>query len=526
MRRTIHLMLCAAAFACAPPQSEAQPPGPSAPAVAFTPSGVADYDAWRADFALRAIALGRDPAVVQRLLEGTAPEQAVIDLDRNQPEFTRPPWDYIERGASPTRIATGTRLRGEYAQVFADVEGRYGVDADIIAGIWGVETNFGTFPLTHDAAEALATLAFEGRRRSRFEGYLLSLIEMVEKGYAGPAELKSSWAGAMGQPQFMPDIYLAYAVDWNGDGRRDIWTTTGDVLASIANYLRSRGWRPGEPVFTEVRLAPGFDYALADETRRPLAAWLSAGATPVADTRAAPDLEAELWLPAGASGPALLLFPNFEVIKAYNSSDRYALTVALLARGFEGRVLLEQSWPKDQGALDRAGILEVQTLLAARGYDPGPADGMFGANTRRAVRAYQIAMGLPADGFPTPALLSALKSAAPPLMAPASPAPPATAPASVAETAAPAPEPEPEPEPAAEKKPRPRGRSLTVRQVRQLQTDLRALGFLQGRADGDAGPRTSAAIRAFEAAEGFEETGRADTFILARARAAARRSPP
>ncbi|MES1203831.1 MAG: lytic murein transglycosylase, partial [Pseudomonadota bacterium] len=202
----------------------------------------------------------------------------------NQAEFVRPPWEYVNGAVSPARVQAGLTKRAENAVLFGQIQERFGVDADIVAGIWGVETNFGAVVLRYDAADALATLAYDQRRRGRFESYLLSLMEMVERGYAGPSELKSSWAGALGQPQFMPDMVLSTAIDWDGDGRRDIWSNTGDVLASIANYLAKHGWKRAEPVFEEVRLPGNFDYALADNTPRPISEWQGRGVTRVGGT--------------------------------------------------------------------------------------------------------------------------------------------------------------------------------------------------------------------------------------------------
>lgn len=476
-------------------------------ATSFAASGDAAFDAWRADFAERAVRAGRNPAVVQRLLSSLSPDPQVIELDQNQPEFVRPPWDYIERGVTETRIADGMRRRAENQDLFARVEAAYGVDADILAGIWGVETNFGAYPLRHEAPRSLATLAFDGRRRPQFESYLLALIEMVERGYAGPGELKSSWAGAMGQPQFLPDVYLIYAADWDGDGRRDIWTNTGDVLASIANYLKQRGWSAGAPVLTEVSLPADFDYGLGDEIARPLSFWAALGVSPVEGgpfAAQAERLSAELWLPAGRQGPALLLFPNFQVIKSYNPSDRYALAVALLARGFEGKALLRTPWPKEIGYLNREEMLDLQTRLNQAGHPAGTPDGMFGANTRRAIRSFQMQRGLPADGYPTAELLSAVRAVT-------GGAPVATLVSSTNGEARAA--------PSGDLKARPtRSRLLKYDEVKTLQRLLGRLGFTIGKIDGDPGPRTRKGVRWLEERLGYKPTGRVDAFILAQAR--------
>jgi membrane-bound lytic murein transglycosylase B len=463
---------------------------------AFTASGDAAFDAWREGFAQRALAAGRSPQVIQQMLGPLRPEPSVIVNDQNQAEFVRPVWDYINRAVTPAKIRDGIALRQANAQLFADIERRFGVDADIIAGVWAVETNYGTFPLPHDAPQAIATLAAEGRRRAQFEGYLLALIEMVEKGYAGPTEMKSSWAGALGQPQFMPDIYLSTAVDWDGDGKRDIWTNVGDTLASIANYLSARGWRRGEPVYDEVQLPASFDYALADGTARPVSQWVQLGARSTSGYAYSPavnQMNATLFLPAGSEGPALLLFPNFAVIRAYNPSDRYALTVSLLARGYEGGGGLTRPWPVALGSLSRDELIELQSGLNKLGYNAGNPDGMFGANTRRAVRQFQQMLALPADGYPTPALLQRVKDRTGDI------------------------------DRAAEQNASPLLRTQTS--IRELQQALIRLGRLKGRADGDAGPATRRAIEAFERSIRLEPTGRATVFILREARKAASSVP-
>lgn len=477
--------------------------GPMAPRAAnaqsiaaFATSGDAAFDAWRTAFAQKAVDAGRSPAVVQRILTGLTPDERAVTNDRNQAEFVRPVWDYITRSASAARISEGAIRRGENAQLLSAVQERFGVDPDIIVGIWALETNFGQAPLPHDAPRAIATLAAEGRRQAQFEAYLLALIEMVERGFAGPEQLKSSWAGALGQPQFMPDVYLSTAVDWNGDGRRDIWTDKGDVFASIANYLNSRGWRRGEPVFAEVRLPSTFNYGLADGSQRAVTEWQGLGATRAdgaawsANEKALP---AALFLPAGAEGPALLLFQNFNVIRTYNASDRYAMSVSLIAHGIKGGQGLRQPWPTHLGALQKDQMLALQTALTRLGYTPGTPDGMFGANTRRAVRQYQQAEGLPADGYPTQALLERISAKISGIDL------------SAARNAA---------------------VPLDKAGVRSLQTALITLGHLNGRADGKAGAKTFAAIKAFERTLKIEPLGLATDWVLAKAQDAASRVRP
>lgn len=488
--------LFAAAFAafviaCGPTTVRAEAPVQVIPPD-FASSGSADFDAWRTDFARRALIAGRDRGVVTRILSGLAPDQRVIDLDQRQPEFVSPVWDYVTNRVTDSRVSGGLSLKGTIGPTLQQVEARYGVDADIILGIWGLESNYGDVTLSYDAAAALATLAYEGRRRAQFEGYLLSLMEMVERGLADPTQLRSSWAGALGQPQFMPDVYLTTAVDWDNDGHRDIWTNRGDVAASIANYLQDRGWRRGEPVFDEVRLPPGFDYAMADGTARSIADWDAHGVRRIdgaawpADQR---NIQSELFLPAGASGPALMLHPNFQVIRRYNASDRYALVVALLARRFEGRGGLVTPWPSNLGSLNRDQTLELQTLLNSLGYDAGAPDGLFGSNTRRAVRAFQVQAGQPADGFPTTSLLQAVRVRA-----------------GVASDVV---------------LPQSTPKGLDARGVRELQRLLSRLGYDPGEADGRIGPKTRDAIRAFEQRQGMDVRGRATDHVLIAARSVA-----
>ena len=482
------LILAAAvslAIACGPSTGIAQTPQPPT----FQTSGNRAFDEWRDEFARRAVQRGRDPAVIGRLLAGVVPDDRVIELDQRQPEFVSPVWDYVTNRVTERRINDGRALKTEIQSTLTAVEQRYGVPQGIILGIWGLESNYGGADLNWDVQTALATLAYEGRRREQFEGYLMAAAEMVERGLADQSQLRSSWAGALGQPQFMPDVYLTTAVDWDGDGHRDIWTNRGDVAASIGNYLPDRGWRRDEPVFEEVTLPSNFDYALADGTMRPIADWSQRGVRRIDGVAwDQTNLSAQLFLPAGANGPALMLYHNFGVIRRYNNSDRYALVVALLARAFDGRSGLVSDWPRAAGSLNREQIVELQTLLNGLGYDSGNPDGLFGSGTRRAVRNYQAAQNLPADGFPTAALLTRVRQSA-----------------GISQ-----------PEPARV----PHG--LQRAGIRELQRLLNRMGYSAGRADGVIGARTRDAIRAFERAQGMEVRGRATDVVLERAREAAR----
>ncbi|MBI3438108.1 MAG: lytic murein transglycosylase [Proteobacteria bacterium] len=490
-RALLMAVLAATAIACNSNFVRAQ----TVQAPTFATSGNADFDGWRDDFAARAVAQGRDPAVLRRLLSGISPDPSIVTLDQQQPEFVSPVWDYVNNRVTDRRIAAGQAMKASMGSTLTQIQQRYGVDADIVLGIWALESNLGQAPLNYTAPEALATLAYEGRRRAQFENYLLALCQMVERGLATPDELRSSWAGAMGQPQFMPDVYLTLAVDWDGDGKRDIWTNNADVAASIANYLQNKGWRAGEPVFDEVRLPTGFDFSLADGSTRSVSDWeglgvrrVDGGAWSVTDRT----LQSQLFLPAGANGPALLLHPNFAVIRRYNNSDRYALVVALLARAFEGRGGLVASWPTQVGSLNRDQTLELQTLLNSLGYNSGTPDGLFGSGTRRAVRAFQTDQHLAADGFPTADLLNQVRARAGVSVDP----------------------------PASSSSEGPR--ALDARGVRELQRLLKRMGYRLGAADGSIGPATRTAIRSFQRRRHMDVTGRATSDVLEQARRAAR----
>jgi membrane-bound lytic murein transglycosylase B len=486
MRRALFAIAATSmAMACGPGLAQVPP--------TFTSSGNAAFDIWRDDFARRAVAQGRDPAVLRQLLSGISPDESIVTLDQQQPEFVSPVWDYVNNRVTERRITAGLQMKATLGSTLTQIQQRYGVDGDIVLGIWALESNLGQAPLNYTAPEALATLAFEGRRRAQFENYLLALCQMVERGLATPDELRSSWAGALGQPQFMPDVYLTLAVDWDGDGKRDIWTNNADVAASIANYLQNKGWQAGQPIFDEVRLPNGFDFGLADGSTRSVSDWEGIGVRRIdgsAWTAGDRTLQSQLYLPAGASGPALLLHPNFGVIRRYNNSDRYALVVALLARAFEGRSGLVAAWPQQIGSLNRDETLELQTLLNSLGYNAGTPDGLFGSGTRRAVRAFQTDQHLPADGFPTTDLLRQVR-----VRAGVSSDPPAS-------TSTP--------------------HALDTRGVRELERLLGRLGYHVGRADGRITAQTRSAIRAFQHRRHLDVTGRATSEVLEEARSAAR----
>jgi lytic murein transglycosylase len=398
-RRAFLIMaLAGAADSGSPPPA---PPGVAAPA---EPAALADGDpafaAWSRVFVGRAILSGLPVEVVTREMTGLSPDPRVIALDSRQPEFAKPISDYIKGVISDERIATGRRKRAEIAAL-PRIESDYGVPGEVLISIWAVETAFGAIQGDFDVVRSLATLAASGRRRDWAETQLIAAIRIIADGEATRAQLKGSWAGAMGQTQFEPETYLTTAVDADGDGRRDIWGSSADALASAANLLAKAGWRRGERWDREVILPAGFDYALSEGPRQGPAAWTALGVRP-ADAEgwagADADSPAQLLLPAGAAGPAFLVFDNHFVIRKYNNSTAYALAVGLLADRIGGAPPLSAAWPHED-PLSLADRTAAQVALAKLGYDPGALDGVIGANTRAALRLWQKARGLPADGY-------------------------------------------------------------------------------------------------------------------------------
>jgi len=412
---TAAILLLLSACAEAPAQSLAtapETPTASQPARAAADSERLSFADWLMLLRSDAIAAGIDPELFDRAFAGISPNPDVLAADSSQPEFTRPVWDYLDGAVSPPRIARGRLLLTQHRATLNRIEQRYGVDAETLVAIWGLESNFGSNIGNHNVLRSLATLAYEGRRQVFWRSQLLAVLQILQHGDISAERLVGSWAGAMGQTQFMPTTYNQHAVDFDGDGRRDLWSSSSDALASAAHYLKTSGWQLGQPWGFEVQLPAGFDYALADpEDRRALAAWLALGVKPVATTvpTALADASATLLLPAGHRGPAFLLLGNFRSILKYNNSTAYALAIGLLADGLRGGAGVQAAWPRDERQLGRSERIELQELLALNGFEPGPADGIIGANTRKAVRAFQLKQGWPADGYPSEELLKQLR---------------------------------------------------------------------------------------------------------------------
>ncbi len=365
------------------------------------------FSQWREQFRAEALAAGISAATFDQAFAGVQPDPAVIEADRSQPEFTRPVWQYLEGAISPQRVRSGRRLLSEHATTLDQIEARYGVDRETLVAVWGLESSFGQIMGDKSVIRSLATLAHEGRRPAFAKSQLIAALDILQHGDVAPQRMRGSWAGAMGQTQFIPTTYNTHAVDFDGDGKRDIWNSSADALASAAHYLQASGWKQGKAWGFEVELPEGFDYALADtEIRKPLAEWRSLGLRNLPGDQE--EASASLLLPAGHRGPAFLIMDNFRAILRYNNSSAYALAIGLLAENFQGKGEVAGSWPRGEQPLSRSERLELQERLVAQGFDPGTPDGIIGANTRKAIRGFQQRLGWPADGHPTQELLGRL----------------------------------------------------------------------------------------------------------------------
>ena len=360
-----------------------------------------------------ALAKGVSRATFERALDAFVPDPEVMSLAASQPEHLRTAGEYVALLVSETRVENGRARLATDAVTLSAVETQFGVDRHIVAAIWGIESGYGVAPGNFRVIRSLATLALADTRRPAFwRGELIAALMILERGDIAPDAMTGSWAGAMGHTQFMPSTYQQFAVDFDRDGRRDIWGTTADALGSAANYLKASGWQAGQPWGFEVRLPPsGFDHGLsAPQTTKTLAEWRGLGVTPVVEPALAdPAPPLQLILPAGASGPAVLVTRNFRAILRYNNSVSYALAVGLLADRLAGRGGLTAGWPAGDRALSSAEREELQRRLADKGFALGAPDGILGSETRRAIRAYQKSAGLAEDGHPGPSLLVRLR---------------------------------------------------------------------------------------------------------------------
>jgi len=420
-----------AATGTVPPAATAPGAGPAAPASPANPewsgeSGASGHPLMTAE-AIRSAAAnfrqclaelwplaerrGVTRAVFEDNVAGLTPDLRIMDLLDAQPEFTKSFWDYLDLLVSEDRIQNGRAVLAKHRATFDAVEKAYGVDRHFIAAIWGVESNYGTAIGDRSVIRSTATLACIGRRQDYFREEFLSALEILSRGDVHPDHLKGSWAGAFGPTQFMPTSFKRYAVDFDGDGRRDVVDSPGDLIASTANNLKKDGWVSGQTWGYEVAVPQGFDFLLADRARAmPIRDWERLGIHR-AGGKIFPRTSdsAFLLIPAGAQGPSFLMLQNFRVIMKYNPAEAYAMAIGHLADRLRGGEPFVQAWPRHERVLTRTERYELQELLAQRGFDVGEPDGRLGGKTRNALRAFQSSVGQVPDGFASGAMLERLR---------------------------------------------------------------------------------------------------------------------
>lgn len=452
-----------------PPQME---PSNAWPPASITPdraSAPPSFEQWLTELRRSAEGRGISPQTLNAALADLRPMTAVLEQDGRQREYSKTFFDYLGNSVSAARIQRGRALLQRHRPLLDELQRQYGVSGPVLIALWGMESDFGANTGSTPVIQTLATLAYDGRRRERFQDELLAALAIIDEGRAAPAQLRGSWAGAMGQPQFLPSTYLQHGRDGDGDGRIDIWGSEADTLTSAAAYLFSLGWQRSTPWILEARLPAGFDHYQARlDVRRSLTDWARLGVLD-GDGKALPeaDVQASVLLPAGHQGPAILVFENFRVITEWNRSLHYALAVGHLANRIGGAGPLRAGPPPGDQALPSSTVEAMQRQLNALGFDVGEPDGMVGRKTRAAIRDYQRARGRIADAYPTPELTRAIAIDA-----------------------------GVEPTPATQRQ-----------MVADIQRYLNALGHDAGPVDGAPGHRTGVAIRAYQRSRGLPETG-------------------
>ncbi len=375
-----------------------------------TPAERESFDQWVSEFRQKARSEGISQTTLDEALANVRYQPRIIELDRSQPEFTRGIWEYLDSAVSSSRIDNGRQKLAEHQETADQTQSRYGVPGSVITAIWGIESNYGGNFGSFSAIDAFATLGYEGRRHAFAQEQLIAALRIIQEGDIDREHMLGSWAGAMGHTQFIPTSFLAYAVDGDGDGRRDIWGSIPDVMASTANYLAKNGWQRGQPWGVEVTLPENFDYTRTElSTRQATSAWRSQGVRAV-EGQSLPNFDqASVIAPAGAQGPAFLVGPNFRVIMRYNNATSYALAVAYLSQRIDGGPGVQGDWPRDVKPLTRSQTKEMQSLLNQKGFGTGMPDGIMGPNTREGLRAWQRSVGKTPDGFPSTSVLEALR---------------------------------------------------------------------------------------------------------------------
>lgn len=408
------MLSCASVVDAAGPDASLRPVEKTAPlagAVQTTPSQEG-LRVWVSAFRARALEAGIDAQVYDTAMTSVRYDTTVIKRDRNQSEFTKTIWEYLDTAVSDARVRNGKAALAKWATTLQAIEDTYDVEKEIVTAIWGLESAYGVFRGDKSTLNSMATLAYDGRRASFFEGELIQALRILQDGDTSAANLAGSWAGAMGHTQFMPSSFQAYAVDHDGDGKRDIWSDDpADALASTAAYLKHFGWTAGQPWGVEVRLPEGFDYTTARRDMRKLPSeWAALGVTGMDGAKVADHGLASVLLPGGAGGVAFLIFDNFKVLEAYNTADAYVVGVGHLADRIGGGDAFVREWPRHLRVLSYDERIELQERLTAAGFDTVKIDAKIGPLTVGAIRRFQQARGLLPDGYPSLDLLERLRA--------------------------------------------------------------------------------------------------------------------
>ncbi len=366
---------------------------------------------WIERFKPRARAAGISNATLDAAFRGVRYDADIIRRDRNQSEFTKQIWEYLDSAVSDTRIKNGKAALRKHRRTLEQIEAHYGVKKEVVTAVWGLESAYGEYRGDTRVIEALATLAFDGRRGRFFEQQLIAALKIIQSGDVSPRNMTGSWAGAMGHTQFIPTSYLAYAVDFTGDGKRDIWSNDPtDALASTAAYLKNAGWVTGQPWGVEVQLPARFNYGLTSaKVKKSVADWTALGVRDVNGKPVPNHGSASILLPAGAQGAAFMIFKNFHVIERYNAADAYVIGVGHLSDRIDGGPAIQANWPRADRSLSRSEKVEMQQRLTAAGFDTQGSDGIIGPNTIAAVKSYQASVGLITDGYASLDILKRLR---------------------------------------------------------------------------------------------------------------------
>jgi len=362
-----------------------------------------------AELRAEAASRGVGERAFDRAMQGLQPDPSVIEAMQQQPEFETPVWEYLARLVDERRIAEGQARLAAWSPMLARAEDQFGVDRYTLVAVWGVESDYGRIMGQRPLLRSLATAACFGERQGFFRGEFVEALRIVQAGDIKARDLRGSWAGAFGHAQFMPSTYQRFAIDFDGDGKRDLVNSIPDALGSVGKYFQAEGWQRGRPWGYEVRLPAQYKGPSGRHARLPLYEWAKLGIVLPDGKGLVGEGLAALLLPAGMRGPSFIVFKNFDVIYAYNRSESYALAIAHLADRLRGGGPIQASWPTDDPVLARAERIEVQQKLIERGYLQGSPDGIVGSRTVAAIKAYQEGAGLPADGYASARLLKALR---------------------------------------------------------------------------------------------------------------------